>query len=527
MTYPIAQATDLTMTGVTLTPPSYVQGVDEHTLDLLARLIVQWQAKRARNALRTSYWDGKHKLDHIGFSIPPALRKLEEVVGWPAKAVQAHAERCMFDGFVAKNDSDDPYGIQRTLTDNRFDIELPMAITSTMVHSCAFIAVTPGDTAAGEPDVLVMPKSAQWASGLWNWRTRALDAAFAVNDVDDYGRPSEMTMYTADRTIRLSNSANAWRLVDERSHGISRVPVETLAYRPTLDRPFGASVISRAVMSITDDAVRTVLRSETSAEFYSAPQYMLLGADPDSFTDDDGNPIPVWEFIIGRIGLLSKDEDGDVPKLEQISQQSVQPHIEQMRELACRFAGETNVPVSSLGVVTDNPSSAEAMHAAEKDLVIDCAAATRVFGAALRRVGQDIVMMRDDGPDDMDDDLASLTARWRNPALPSVIDAGDAMVKLIDAFPWLADTTVALEEVGFTDEQITRLLAEKRRNQARSSLDALLQTGGGDERDRRPDAGPSRDRAAGSIPKGGGQTREIGSGQNLDGDGGASAGDAA
>lgn len=480
MTYPIVQATDLTSMGVTLTPPSYVQGVDDKNIDLLAQLIMQWQAKRARNKLKTDYWDGKHKLDHIGFSIPPALRKLEEVVGWPAKAVQAHAERCMFDGFVSKNDSDDPYGIQRTLVENRFDIELPMAITSTMVHSCAFIAVTPGDVEAGEPEVLVMPKSAQWASGLWNWRTRSLDAAFAVNDVDDYGRPVEMTLYATDRTIRLHNTSTGWRLVDEHSHGLNRVPVETLAYRPTLDRPFGSSVISRPVMSITDDAVRTVLRSETSAEFYSAPQYLLLGADPDSFKDDDGNPIPVWEFIIGRINLLSKDEDGDVPKLEQISQQSMQPHIEQLRELACRFAGETNVPVSSLGVVTDNPSSAEAMHAAEKDLVIDCAAATRVFGAALRRVGQDIVMMRSDGPNEMDDELATLTARWRNPALPSVIDAGDAMVKLIGAFPWLAETTVALEEVGFTDEQITRLLAEKRRSQNRNTLDALLTMNGGD-----------------------------------------------
>lgn len=480
MTYPIVQATDLTSMGVTLTPPSYVQGVDDKNIDLLAQLIMQWQAKRARNKLKTDYWNGKHKLDHIGFSIPPALRKLEEVVGWPAKAVQAHAERCMFDGFVSKNDSDDPYGIQRTLVENRFDIELPMAITSTMVHSCAFIAVTPGDVEAGEPEVLVMPKSAQWASGLWNWRTRSLDAAFAVNDVDDYGRPVEMTLYATDRTIRLHNTSTGWRLVDEHSHGLNRVPVETLAYRPTLDRPFGSSVISRPVMSITDDAVRTVLRSETSAEFYSAPQYLLLGADPDSFKDDDGNPIPVWEFIIGRINLLSKDEDGDVPKLEQISQQSVQPHIEQLRELACRFAGETNVPVSSLGVVTDNPSSAEAMHAAEKDLVIDCAAATRVFGAALRRVGQDIVMMRSDGPNEMDDELATLTARWRNPALPSVIDAGDAMVKLIGAFPWLAETTVALEEVGFTDEQITRLLAEKRRNQNRNTLDASLTMNGGD-----------------------------------------------
>ncbi len=487
MTYPIVQANDLTSIGVTITPPSYVQGVDDKNIGLLARLIMQWQAKRARNRLKTDYWNGKHKLDHIGFSIPPALRKLEEVVGWPAKAVQAHAERCMFDGFVSKNDSDDPYGIQRTLIENRFDIELPMAITSTMVHSCAFISVTPGEVKAGEPEVLVTPQSAQWASGIWNPHTRALDAAFAVNSVDDYGRPTEMTLYTTDRILVLSYVAGNWRLTNETSHGLNRVPVEPLVYRPTLERPFGSSVISRPVMSITDDAVRTVLRSETSAEFYSAPQYLLLGADPDSFTDDDGNPIPVWEFIMGRINLLSKDEDGDVPKLEQISQQSVQPHIEQLRELACRFSGETNVPVSSLGVVTDNPSSAEAMHAAEKDLVIDCAAATRVFGAALRRVGQDIVMMRSDGPNEMDDELATLTARWRNPALPSVIDAGDAMVKLIGAFPWLAETTVALEEVGFTDEQITRLLAEKRRNQAMSSFTQTASEKHADESSQTPD----------------------------------------
>lgn len=487
MTYPIVQANDLTSIGVTITPPSYVQGVDDKNIGLLARLIMQWQAKRARNRLKTDYWNGKHKLDHIGFSIPPALRKLEEVVGWPAKAVQAHAERCMFDGFVSKNDSDDPYGIQRTLIENRFDIELPMAITSTMVHSCAFISVTPGEVKAGEPEVLVTPQSAQWASGIWNPHTRALDAAFAVNSVDDYGRPTEMTLYTTDRILVLSYVAGNWRLTNETSHGLNRVPVEPLVYRPTLERPFGSSVISRPVMSITDDAVRTVLRSETSAEFYSAPQYLLLGADPDSFTDDDGNPIPVWEFIMGRINLLSKDEDGDVPKLEQISQQSVQPHIEQLRELACRFSGETNVPVSSLGVVTDNPSSAEAMHAAEKDLVIDCAAATRVFGAALRRVGQDIVMMRSDGPNEMDDELATLTARWRNPALPSVIDAGDAMVKLIGAFPWLAETTVALEEVGFTDEQITRLLAEKRRNQAMSSFTQTASEKHADESRQTPD----------------------------------------
>ena len=33
MTYPIVQANDLTSMGVTITPPSYVQGVDDKNID--------------------------------------------------------------------------------------------------------------------------------------------------------------------------------------------------------------------------------------------------------------------------------------------------------------------------------------------------------------------------------------------------------------------------------------------------------------------------------------------------------------
>lgn len=452
--------------------PLSPDGFTDVERDLLWDLVDVWNRTRSRNMLRSAYADGKHRLDHIGFSIPPAMRDIEEVVGWPAKAVAAHAERCMFDGFVSPSASDDPFDLDAILSANRFDIELPMAIRSSMTHSVAFISVTEGDVSADEPEVIVTPHSAQWSAGLWNFRTRSLKAGLAIRDVDKYGVPTRLAIYTPSKVVTLEN-IEGWRETDTWHHDLGRVPMEALPYRPDIDRPFGRSVISRPVMSITDDAVRTVMRTEVSAEFYSAPQLLLLGADKDSFLDDKGNPIPVWEFIIGRINAINRDDNGDVPTVQQISQQSVQPHVEQMRELASRFSGETNVPVSSLGVVTDNPSSAEAMHAAEKDLVIDCAAANRVYGAALRRIAQDIIMIRD-RTTDITDEMAGITARWRSPALPSVIDSGDAIVKLIGAFPWLADTSVALEEAGFTDEQITRLLAEKRRNQATATATQML-----------------------------------------------------
>lgn len=464
----------------TFTAPDLVYGLSEYADSMLKRLVSVWNSKRARNYLRAAYVDGKHRLEHIGFSIPPQMKDIEEVVGWPAKAVNAHAERCMFDGFVSPAAADDPFELNSILVDNRFDIELPHAIRSSMTHSVAFLTVSFGDVLSGEPRLLVMPHSAQWSAGLWDFRTRSLKAGLAVNDVDDIGNPTRLTLYLPHEAVIITHG-KGWYVERVWAHKLGRVPMEALPYRPDIDRPFGRSLITRPVMSITDDAVRTIMRTEASAEFYSAPQLMLMGADPETFKRDDGTPIPAWEAIIGRINMISRDENGDIPTLTQISQQSVQPHIEQMRALASRFAGETNVPLHSLGVISDNPSSAQAMYAAEKDLVIDCTAANRVYGAALRRVAQNIVMLRDGiESDQMSDELKSISVRWRNPALPSVIDAGDAMIKLISAFPWLADTTVALEEVGFTDSQITRLLADKQRMQAQATMQMLLeQTAGG------------------------------------------------
>ena len=463
---------DYRLTGMSFTLPAAIQGISDETYDLLAQLVKVWNIKRSRNLLRSAYVDGKHRLDHVGFSIPPSMRDMEEIVGWPDKAVSAHAQRCMFDGFVSREMPQDPFDLSALIADNRLDIELPQAIRSSMIHSVAFLSVTRGDEESGEPPVLVMPHSAEWSSALWDFRRRALKGAMVVNDVDGYGSPVELTVFTPEEIVTCRKGAS-WYVSSATMHGLGRVPVEALTYKPEIDRPFGRSVVSRAVMSITDDAMRTVLRTEVSAEFYSAPQLFLMGADPDGFTDDKGNPIPMWEMVLGRINSISKDEDGDTPSLQQISQQNTQPHIQQLQELAARFAGETSVPVSSLGIITDNAQSADAMLAAQKDLVVDCTAANIAYGAALKRIGQDMIMIRD-GLDGPTDEMKTLEVRWRNPAMPSVIDSGDSMVKLISAFPWMADTVVALEQVGFNDEQITRLLSEKRRNEAKDSVNDLL-----------------------------------------------------
>src|SRR5690606_5719339 len=117
----------------------------------------------------------------------------------------------------------------------------------------------------------------------------------------------ELVICLPDRVGHCRKSPSGRWSVAWRRHNLGRVPVEALVYRPDLDRPFGQSRVSRAVMSITDEAVRTVLRTEVSAEFYTSPQRYVLGADEEAFVDEEGNPAPRWQAILGRMLAISRD----------------------------------------------------------------------------------------------------------------------------------------------------------------------------------------------------------------------------
>lgn len=40
--------------------------------------------------------------------------------------------------------------------------------------------------------------------------------------------------------------------------------------------------------------------------------------------------------------------------------------------------------------------------------------------------------------------------------MPSVVSQADAMLKMVQAIPWLGDSDAALEELGFSDDQMLR-----------------------------------------------------------------------
>lgn len=446
--------------------PNRIQGLDDADFDLLRSAFDVWARKRRRNVLRTVYFEGKMPLKNLGISTPAEVaNRVRAVLTWPAKAVTSLSQRSIFDGFASPLGSDDPLELEPVLEANRFDLELPQAIESAYKHSCSFYIVTRGDQESGEPEVLLTPRSAEWSAGLWDSRRRAMPALLAVTDVDGDGHVSGMVLYTPENVITLSKGAK-WRASYAR-HQMGEVPAEPITWSPQLDRPFGRSRISRAVMSITDNALRTILRTEVAAEFYAAPRMAALGLAQDAIQKGK------WEMAIDRFLAVTRDEHGDVPDVKQFPQMTMQPLIDLYRSYASQFSAETGVSVSSLGIVQDNPPSAEAMYAAEKDLITEANAANRVHSSSVERLAVKIAKARGDS-DAVVDEARRLDATWVNPSFTSPTTAANALVQLNAVFPWLSESETALRFAGFSGAEVTRLMAEKRRAAGPSVLDRVL-----------------------------------------------------
>lgn len=435
---------------------------------VLDRLVDRLVRKSARNRLRRRYYDYKNTLRDLGISIPPQLKHVETVVGWPAKAVDAMSRRTILEEFYLDDGgSTADLGLDALLEANRLAMVAPQAHTSALIHATAFGFVTAGDTAAGEPEALLTVRSAEWATATWDDRRRAVSEALSVVSVDDSGTPDHFVIYVPNLAIIARREGTRWDLRQVR-HDLG-VPCEPIPYRPSLDRPFGSSRISRPVMALTDSAVRTLLRTEVAAEFYNAPQRYVLGADADAFGGKSG-----WEVMLGRLLLLSRDEDGNLPTTGQYPQQSMEPNIAHFRMLAQAFASETSLPLRSLGVVGDNPESAEAIVEANKELELEIRHwEDATLKGAWKRLAVLMLRILDDTPAARER-YAALRARFADPTTVSVIARADAFVKTAAAIPSLAETSVGLELAGLTQEQVERHLSELRRAAAPSVLERIL-----------------------------------------------------
>lgn len=432
----------------------------------------------SRNVDRTLWYDAKHTVEHLGIAVPAQLEEVAPVLGWPARAVDDLSERVILDGFVAPGNAWESFGLDKIWSDNRLPLLSSMVHTSTFKYAVTFVAAIQGGE--GEPEVLTPSYSATTSTGRWDAVRGRLSSFLTLTDKDRYGQVTGFILMTADSIIKCKADDRGKWSVERRAHKAGRVPVAVFVHNPSVEWEFGTSRITRPVMSITQRAVRTLLRMEVSAEFYSSPQRAVLGADESDFQDSATGAMKTgWEVTIGKLLALSRDEEtGNLPEVHQFAQASMQPHVDMIRSDAALFSGETGIPIDTLGVVHDNPSSAEGVEARYKKLNAAAEKSIKCFEGAWADLMRIAVMVREDSPTAADG-LTKLSANFRPPHEPTVGEASDAMVKQVAAIPWLAESTVTLRRLGYSKAEIDELLADKRRAEASSRIAGLVEAARG------------------------------------------------
>ena len=379
--------------------------------------------KRWRVNVRYKYYEMKNVTRDLGISTPPGLRNWYSVLGWNAKAVDALADRLVFREFA-----DDTFDLNGIYNMNNRDTLFDSAILGALIGSCDFIYIREDE--AGNP-VLEVIDGAN-ATGIMDPQTGMLTEGYAVLERDEHERPVVEAYFKPHETWVFRDGQEAAELFETIAPYPLMVPI---VYRPDAKRPFGHSRISRACMEITASAIRTLKRSEISAEFFSFPQRWVVGTSPDA------DPLEKWRVTMSSLLEITKDEDGNTPTLGQFAQQSMSPHTEQLRMFASLFAGETGLTLDDMGFPTDNPSSAEAIKAAHENLRLAARKAQRTFATGFINAGYLAACIRDNY-EYRRQQIYLTTPKWYpvfEPDAAMLSSIGDGAIKINQAIPGYID----------------------------------------------------------------------------------------
>jgi hypothetical protein len=374
--------------------------------------------KRYRILERYKYYDMKNATKYLKGAIPSELMWMKSVMGWCTKSVDTLENRLVFRGF-----DNDKFDMNSIFALNNPDVLYSSAIISALICSCSFIFLENG---AEGPELQVVDGGD--ATGVFDKKTGMLIEGYAVLERDLTTKlPVEEVYTVAGRTDYYHNN----QLVKSVDNDLPYAALVPIVFRPDAVRPFGHSRISRAAMSYTQGALRTIMRSEIAAEFYAFPQKYILGLSSDADELDN------WRATIASILRIDKDEDGDKPTVGQFSTSSMTPYLDQLKTFASLMAGEASLTMDDLGFASDNPSSSEAIKATHENLRLIARKAQRTFGTGFLNTGYLAACMRDEYTYKRNE-IYNAVAEWEpifEPDMSALSLIGDGVIKLNQALP--------------------------------------------------------------------------------------------
>lgn len=217
-------------------------------------------------------------------------------------------------------------------------------------------------------------------------------------------------------------------------------------------------------------------------DIFSYPDFWLLGALAKDIKGEADANVAALASALGRIRGIpdlpaedpnARDNNLDRADIKQFPASTPTPNLSWLNTLAKLFARESSLPDSALAI-TDfaNPTSADSYDASQYELIAEADGAVEDWSPAVKRSHLRALAILN-GETEIPAEWLTIEPKWRDRRYisPSAqADAGSKIVPLIAA----ATSEVELELLGLDEQQIRRVMAEKRRNAGREALNALL-----------------------------------------------------
>lgn len=449
-----------------------VKDLPDEVQTKLNNLVSVFNYHRNKNLTKQKYYEGDVTLNdvNLGIALPEGMRNLKIGCEWGCKTVDVLAARSMFDGFVSAN-GENVSELNKILENNVLISQYSKACRDELKFGCTFATLS-SDKSVG---CKIRFHSPQTASALWNGEKGYIDCGMAIIDTApdekdaETWTPSHVNLYTEDAIWVLKREKNTWH-GDMLEHKMGRPLMVPMIWNGTSVKPFGRSRIKKPIRALIDGYIRTIANATIAVEFGTTPQKYLLGITDEQYDAVINNKFK--QYVGSILAATNNPETGEKPTFGQLSQGSLQPHVEMIRILATQYSAATGLTVTDTGVVNDaNPTSSDAILAQSQTLVLLAEQLNNSNGDALKLIAQmALAITRNVSLDELTDAEKDVIAHFKNPAMPSVSVTADAAIKIASSRPEFASTDTFLEMVGFNQADIRRIKAQEQRARGQQVL---------------------------------------------------------
>lgn len=420
--------------------------------NLLTKLLAALDEGVTRRTSLESYYAGTQPLAFLSpearTAIGPRFGRMAANI--PRLTVTALAERLRITGFTVAGRPD--AAVWADWTRNDLDQLAGVAHREALTLGESY-AIAWADR-RGNP--LVTIESAAQVAVLRDPATRAVIAA-----VKKWETPTstEATLFESDQITRLSSKAvgatTGFQIVDTLANPFGIVPVVPLRNSDRLLGPAASELDD--LIPLVDALNKTLADMLVSSEYVGRPRRWATGIElvEEDVLDAQGNPTTraVNPFPEGNRMMIGENPDS---KFGQLDAADLNGYEAAVRVIVSQIMAVSALPSHYVGVLANQPASADALRAAEASLTARAEARQQSFGPAWELVAKLMIATRT-GADPL---ALDVRVEWADASTRSIAQEADAVTKLFAA--GLLPASYALKRLGYTEDEVDAIRTARR-----------------------------------------------------------------